>query len=96
MKQYFVYIMTNKPNGVLYIGVTSDLVKRCYQHKNNLADGFTKKYHLHQLIYYEDTSDVYEALTREKRLKKWRREWKLDLINKFNPSWNDLYNNIAG
>ena len=88
--------MTNKPNGVLYIGVTSDLVKRCYQHKNNLADGFTKKYHLHQLIYYEDTSDVYEALTREKRLKKWRREWKLDLINKFNPSWNDLYNNIAG
>ena len=94
MQEYFVYIMTNKPNGVLYTGVTRDLVKRVYEHKNNYTDGFTKKYHLHKLAYYESTNDIYEAITREKRLKKWRRQWKLDLINSFNPTWKDLYNNI--
>jgi putative endonuclease len=96
LQQYFVYIMTNKPNGVLYVGITNDLINPVYQHKNNLADGFTKKYHLHRLIYYENTNDVYEAIAREKRLKKWHRQWKIDLINQFNPSWADLYNNIIG
>jgi putative endonuclease len=88
--------MTNKPNGVLYVGVTNDLISRVYQHKNGLADGFTKKYHLHRLVYYENTSDVYEAIAREKRLKKWHRQWKIDLINQFNPSWADLHNSISG
>ena len=88
--------MSNKPNGVLYVGVTNDLIRRCYEHKNNLADSFTKKYHLHKLVYFEDTTDINEAIAREKRLKKWHRQWKLDLISKFNPSWNDLYNSIIG
>ena len=88
--------MTNKPNGVLYVGVTNNLINRVYQHKNGLADGFTKKYHLHKLVYFENTNDVYEAIAREKRLKKWHRKWKLDLINQSNPSWADLYNSIIG
>ena len=81
---------------MLYIGVTNNLINRVYQHKNGFADGFTKKYHLHKLVYFEHTSDVYEAIAREKRLKKWHRQWKLDLINQSNPSWSDLYNNIIG
>lgn len=96
MRHYFVYIMTNKPNGVLYVGVTNDMIRRCYEHKKNLADGFTKKYHLHKLVYYEETSDMYEAISREKRLKKWHRQWKLELIYKFNPEWQDLYFKIVG
>ena len=96
MCQYFVYIMTNKSNGVLYVGITNDLIKQCYEHKNNIVAGFTKKYHLHKLVYFEDTSDINEAITREKRLKKWHRQWKLDLINQFNPSWKDLYLDITG
>lgn len=91
-----VYIMTNKPQGTLYVGVTSDLVKRVYEHRNNLVDGFTKRYNLHHLVYYETTSDIYEAIVREKRLKKWNRAWKISLIEKFNPSWSDLYSEIIG
>ena len=91
-----VYIMTNKPHGTLYVGVTSDLAKRVYAHKNNLVGGFTKRYNLHHLVYYETTSDIYEAIVREKRLKKWNRAWKISLIEKFNPTWSDLYSEITG
>ena len=94
MKQPTMYILTNKPNGTLYIGVTSDLVKRIWQHKNNLVKGFTEKYALHSLVYYEAHEEMYEAISREKQLKKWNRKWKLSLINKFNPYWLDLYADI--
>ena len=83
--------MTNKPEGTFYIGVTNDLIRRVYEHKNNFVKCFTSKYNLHQLVYYELTADVYEAITREKRLKRWLREWKLNLIRKLNPNWLDLY-----
>jgi putative endonuclease len=91
-KQYFVYILASKKNGTLYLGMTNDLNKRVYQHKNNLADGFTKKYNVHNLVYYEIHNDVYNAITREKQLKKWNRQWKIELIETNNPEWNDLYN----
>jgi len=89
--QYYVYILASKRNGTLYIGFTSDLVKRVYEHKNNLVDGFTKKYGVHTLVYYETTGDVASAIMREKRLKKWKRRWKIELIEKENPEWRDLY-----
>lgn len=95
MKKYYVYILANKRNGTLYIGVTSDLVKRIYEHKNNLIDGFTKKYNIHLLVYYEKYIDIYEAIQREKQLKKWNRKWKIELIKKFNNSWEDLYYEIS-
>ncbi len=94
MKQYFVYILASKPNGTLYIGVTSDLVKRVYEHKKKLADGFTKKYNVDMLVYYEATEDIRSAITREKQLKKWKRQWKIELIEKKNPKWEDLYGEI--
>lgn len=90
MRQYCVYILTNKINTVLYVGVTSNLPKRIYEHKKKLADGFTKKYNLTELVYFEQTEDVRSALRREKQLKNWKREWKIDLINKNNPKWKDL------
>jgi putative endonuclease len=89
--QYYVYILANKRNGTLYIGVTSDLVKRVYDHKNNVVEGFTKKYHVHKLVYYEITEDINGAIIREKRIKKWKRAWKIELIEKNNPEWKDLY-----
>jgi putative endonuclease len=95
MKQYYVYILSSGPNGTLYIGVTSDLAGCVYEHKNNLADGFTKKYQVHNLVYYECADNPEAAISREKQLKKWNRLWKLDLINRSNPSWKDLYNEIA-
>ena len=94
MKSYCVYILASKRNGTLYIGVTSDLKKRIYEHKNDLAEGFTKKYKVHSLVYYEQTNDVMTALEREKKLKKWRRKWKLWLIEENNPGWKDLYNDL--
>ena len=94
-KQYFVYILASRKNGTLYIGITNDLIKRVYQHKNNLADGFTKKYNVHSLVYYEIHNDVCNAITREKQLKKWNRQWKIELIEKTNPEWNDLYINLT-
>ena len=94
MKQYYVYILASKKNGVLYIGVTSDLVKRVYEHKNDLVEGFTKKYHVHKLVYYEKNNDVYAAITREKQIKKWSRAWKVQLIEKNNSDWGDLYYNL--
>lgn len=93
-KQPAVYILASKRNGTLYIGVTSDLVKRIWQHKNNLADGFTKQYQVHLLVWYELHYTMVSAITREKRLKNWKRKWKLDLIEKKNPNWRDLYDDI--
>ncbi len=89
-KIYFVYIMASKRNGTLYIGVTDNLIKRVYQHRNNLVDGFTKKHSVHILVYSENTNDIVSALLREKQLKKWKREWKINLIEKENPRWQDL------
>lgn len=94
MKNYYVYILASGKNGTPYIGVTSDLVKRVYEHKNSLVDSFTKKYKIHDLVYYETTNDVRSAIEREKHLKKWLRKWKVELIEKFNPSWKDLYSEI--
>ena len=93
MKAY-VYITANKRNGTLYIGVTSNLIKRIWQHKNKLVDGFTNKYDVSLLVYYEEHNDIKEAIQREKRIKKWKRDWKLRIIEEMNPNWNDLYNEI--
>ena len=90
-KQYHVYVMASKRNGTLYIGVTSDLVRRVYQHKHDLVEGFTKKYQVHDLVYYETTSDVNAAITREKQLKKWERASKIRLIEESNPRWEGLF-----
>jgi len=87
---YFVYILTNWDDSVLYIGVTNNLPRRLYEHCNGLADGFTKKYNVHKLVYYESTNDVYSAISREKQLKKWNRRKKNWLITKANPQWKDL------
>ena len=89
--QYYIYILASKRNGTLYIGVTSDLTKRVYEHKNNLFDGFSKKYSVHQLVYYESTNDIESSIRREKQLKKWKRSWKIELIEKDNAEWRDLY-----
>jgi len=91
MKQYYVYILASQIRGTLYIGVTSELVKRIYEHKNDTVDGFTKEYQVHNLVYYEATNDVTSALTREKQLKKWKSAWKIELIEKSNSDWKDLY-----
>ena len=87
---YFVYILTNWDDSVLYIGVTSNLPRRLYEHRNGLVDGFTKKYNVHKLVYFEETSDVYAAISRKKQLKKWRRAKKNELVSKANPQWTDL------
>ena len=89
-RQYDVYILTNKSNKVIYIGVTNDLDRRMFEHKNKLVEGFTKRYNLVRLVYYEMTEDVQSAIRREKQLKNWHRDWKINLINQFNPGWNDL------
>ncbi|MGA2782429.1 MAG: GIY-YIG nuclease family protein [Smithella sp.] len=94
MKQYYVYILANKKNGTLYIGVTNDLVKRIYEHKQNLTDGFTKEHNIHDLVYYEHHNKVEEAILREKQMKKWNRKWKIRLIEEKNPEWKDLYDEI--
>ncbi len=78
MNQYFVYIMASQKNGTLYIGVTNDLIRRVYEHRNDLVDGFTKKYKAHSLVYYEEANDINAAISREKMLKKWRRDWKVE------------------
>jgi putative endonuclease len=90
MKQYCVYITTNINNSTLYIGVTGNLPKRIFEHKNKLVDGFTKTYNVDKLIYFEQTEDVQSALRREKQLKNWHRDWKINLINSLNPKWEDL------
>ena len=90
-KQYYVYILASQRNGTLYIGVTSDLIKRVYEHKNNLVSGFTERYNVHTLVYFESTNDIDNAIRREIQIKKWNRDWKIELIEKNNPDWRDLY-----
>lgn len=95
MKQYYVYFTTNKNNNVIYIGVTGDLIKRVYQHKNKIFEGFTKKYNVDKLVYYEIYNNVEDAIRREKQLKNWHRDWKMRLIGENNPEFEDLYNKIV-
>jgi putative endonuclease len=94
-KQPAVYILASQRNGTLYIGVTSDLVKRIWEHKNNMVKGFTKRYGVHQLVWYELHEGMESAIEREKRLKEWKRKWKLELIERTNPNWEDLYHTIV-
>ena len=94
-KQPAVYILASKRNGTLYIGVTSDLVKRIWEHRNDERDGFTKKYQVHRLVHFELFADMPSAIAREKAIKKWRRAWKLELIEKENSSWDDLWDSIV-
>ena len=91
MHQYYVYILASQRNGTLYIGVTSNLLKRVYEHKHGLVEGFSKKYSVHKLVYYETTNDIRGAIYREKCLKKWKRAWKIELIEENNPYWKDLF-----
>jgi len=95
-KQFYVYILASKRNGTLYTGVTSDLIKRVWQHKHHMVEGFTKKYRVKKLVYYEVHDNTESAITREKQIKKWRRKWKLRLIEEKNPQWTDLYDEIVG
>jgi putative endonuclease len=96
MKQPAVYILASQRKGTLYVGVTSDLVKRIWEHKNELVEGFTKKYQVHRLVYFEQHQTMENAINREKQLKKWNRAWKIELIEKNNPHWRDLWQDIAG
>jgi putative endonuclease len=89
-----VYILASKRNGTLYVGVTSDLAKRSWEHKNDFVEGFTKRYKVHRLVYFELHQDMLAAITREKQLKKWRRSWKLELIERGNREWRDLWKEI--
>ena len=91
---YYVYIMASKRNGTLYIGVTNDLIRRVYEHKNNLIEGFTNKYRVHKLVYWEQSENIESALQREKQLKIWKRQWKLALIEEHNANWQDLYEQL--
>jgi putative endonuclease len=95
MKKFYVYILCSKRNGTLYTGVTSNLIKRVYEHKNNLVEGFTRKYNIHQLIWYEIYETAETAINKEKQIKKWKRKWKLELIEENNPEWVDLYDIIC-
>ena len=94
MKIPCVYILASRPNGTLYIGVTSDLIQRIWQHKSNLVKGFTERYGVHRLVWYEVHDSMESAIQREKAIKKWNRTWKIELIEKNNPTWGDLYNEI--
>jgi putative endonuclease len=93
-KQPAVYILASKQNGTLYVGVTSNLQKRAWEHKNDLVEGFTRKYGVHQLVYYELHEDMISAINREKQMKKWNRAWELELIERQNPGWRDLWEEI--
>ncbi|HXF92321.1 MAG TPA: GIY-YIG nuclease family protein [Nitrospiraceae bacterium] len=93
-RQPAVYVLASKRNGTLYIGVTSDLRKRVWEHRNDVVDGFTKRYGIHRLVYYELHADMESAIRREKQMKKWNRAWKLELIEKQNPDWQDLWEKI--
>ena len=94
-ENFYIYILAGRKRGTLYIGVTSNLTKRVYEHKNGLVDGFTKKYGVHRLVYYEVAEDAATALSREKQMKKWNRSWKLKLIEEQNPEWSDLYERLT-
>ena len=94
-RQPAVYILASKRNGTLYIGVTSDLIKRIWEHKNNVAKGFTERYNVHQLVWYELHETMESAIRKEKTLKNWKRAWKLELIERSNPDWQDLYEEVV-
>ncbi len=96
MKTYYVYMIASKRNGTLYTGITSDLVKRVYEHKEGVVEGFTKRYGIKMLVWYETTEDVQSAIKREKNIQAWKRQWKLELIEKMNPEWKDLWEEITG
>jgi len=93
---YCVYILAQKKDGVLYIGVTNDIKRRVWEHRQEIVAGFTQKYHVKKLVYYETTPDITSAILRETQIKRWRRHWKIRLIQAFNPNWNDLYEKICG
>lgn len=95
MKKWYVYILASKKDGVLYVWVTSNLIKRVYEHKKWLAEWFTKRYFVKKLVYFEDFEDIYDAICREKQLKSWNRKRKIKLIEKDNPNWNDLFQNLV-
>jgi putative endonuclease len=95
MKNFYVYILCSQRNGTLYTGITSNLLKRVYEHKHGLVEGFTKKYKVHNLVWYEVHESVESAIMREKQIKKWKRHWKLKLIEKENSGWIDLYDKIS-
>ncbi len=95
MHEYWVYILASMQNGTLYIGVTNDLIRRVWEHKEGFADGFTKKHNIKMLVYFESCDSIEVAIAREKQLKKWNRQWKLELIEKQNPEWRDLYEEIC-
>jgi len=95
MNNYYVYILASKRHGTLYIGVTNDLVRRVYEHKNDLVEGFTKKYGIHLLVYYEQYNNAESAIQRERQMKKWNRQWKIRRIERQNPDWRDLYDDIV-
>jgi putative endonuclease len=94
MKKYYIYILASIRNGTLYIGMTNDLTRRVYEHKQGLIKGFTKTYQVHNLLYFEEFSEVTDAIVREKRVKKWERKWKIRLIETMNPEWKDLYEGL--
>ena len=96
MKQPCVYLLTSRRNGTLYTGVTSNLIQRVWQHKNNLVDGFTKKYSVHNLVWFEVHETMQSAIEREKAIKEWRRAWKIELIESVNPQWRDLGEEMVG
>ena len=93
---YFVYLLASRKHGTLYCGVTNSLVRRVFEHKIRQVPGFTTKYSVDRLVWYEPHQDINEAITREKRIKRWRRQWKINLIEKDNPDWNDLYPGLGG
>ncbi len=93
--RYFVYLLTNRNNQVMYVGMTNDLVRRVHEHRTNAVKGFTEKYNVNRLVYFEETSDVYAAITREKQIKKWRREKKNALVMQANPAWRDLADDLG-
>jgi len=95
VKKAYVYILASERNGTLYVGVTSNIIKRVYEHKNDLVDGFTRKYQVHHLVYFEEHDDIQQAISREKRVKKWKRRWKLELIESTNPNWRDLFEELT-
>jgi len=94
MKTYYVYMLASQKNGTLYIGITNDLIKRVWQHKNNTHEGFTARYNVYRLVWFETATDVKSAILREKQMKKWKRQWKINLIEEQNPDWLDLYTTL--
>lgn len=94
--RYFVYMLASKPQGTLYVGVTNDLIRRAWEHHTGAVPGFTKRYNVHMLVWFEEYGDINEAIAREKQLKRWRRDWKRSLIEHENPGWLDLYPALVG